>query len=500
MGVVWFKLMEELTASCVPVHFNSPLCYFPEFPGCFECDTTKAIYRAGYFFHTSCSAIAGTLAVTFLFKIIIAWRVVADELSNPTTATPIGVICITLVCVFAGRGVIGEAIVLVTSLFHFCFAFWFLWLAIAKFRMLPDPSWFPSTIGISYAATKTWLYYPVVGKVFLAFCAIFFVAMFFISVIRVALSKKIAAPVCWIQLSGPSITLYALTILAQPSHHTEALLQDDSELSKEYRDTMHAFYMPVQHFMFLLSLIGCVSAVHSLIVRWPKFREIDFSPAHVAFCFPSLSHTNAIQAYRGTVDSYSSIPQDSPFKVALISYWLIWLIVGTSLNLIFTYKFLKRLPKWTKIDTLGETEPPEPDETIISEMHAHDILDQPFVSPAVLQANEAGALIRVRRGTDSFQRFGPYRRTRQVRALGFDPTMDEAELREERAALLDWVAKNAPRTRNRTLSIPMMMKLKHTDGHGIYGSTEDFGGGRGHTRAQTMTEAPWDRSTSCPSC
>lgn len=120
-----------------------------------------------------------------------------------------------------------------------------------------------------------------------------------------------------------------------------------------------------------------------------------------------------------------------------------------------------------------------------------DILDQPFVSPAVLQANEAGALIRVRRGTEDFERFGPYRRTRQVKALGFDPTMNDAELRQERAALLDWVARNAPRTRNRTLSIPMMMKLKDKNGLDLYGITEGGENERKHSRSQTMTNAPW---------
>lgn len=104
MGVVWFKLTEEIIASCIPVHFNSPLCSFPEFPGCFECDTANKSYRAALFFHNCCTTVAGILAILFLFKVAIAWRVVADDLSNPATATPFGVICITLVCVFAGRG------------------------------------------------------------------------------------------------------------------------------------------------------------------------------------------------------------------------------------------------------------------------------------------------------------------------------------------------------------------------------------------------------------
>ena len=115
---------------------------------------------------------------------------------------------------------------------------------------------------------------------------------------------------------------------------------------------------------------------------------------------------------------------------------------------------------------------------------AREVLDQPFVSPAVLQANETGTLVRLRRGTEDYRRHGPYVRTHHVTGLSFDPMLTEEELREERTRLLDWVARNAPRTRNQTLSIPAVFKLKNKDGQGIYGSL----GNRnpGHRRNQTM--------------
>jgi len=119
-----------------------------------------------------------------------------------------------------------------------------------------------------------------------------------------------------------------------------------------------------------------------------------------------------------------------------------------------------------------------------------EFLDGPFVSPAVLQANEAGTLVRVRRGTEDYRIHGPYVRTRQVTALGFDPTLDDAELRQERAALLDWVARIPPRTRHRTLSIPMMMKLKNERGEGIYGSFQGAPD-KSHKRSKTMSDTPW---------
>lgn len=114
-------------------------------------------------FHYFCHIVAATCCLLFLTKCILAWKTVADELSNPATATPVGVVCITLICVAAGRGTVGEVIVICTSIFHVLLSFWFLYIAIFKFRLWPDPGWFPNTVGIAYASIKTWLYFPVPG-------------------------------------------------------------------------------------------------------------------------------------------------------------------------------------------------------------------------------------------------------------------------------------------------------------------------------------------------
>jgi hypothetical protein len=150
-------------------------------------------------------------------------------------------------------------------------------------------------------------------------------------------------------------------------------------------------------------------------------------------------------------------------------------LTGTIVNLIFTYKFLSRLLEWTCVDVAGEEAPPAPYETMTHEMiderGAHEtMMAQPFVNPAVLEANEAGALMRVRRGTEDYRLYGPFVRTRQVTARGFDPSMDDSELREERAAILDWVARHAPRKRNRTMSIPGVMHLQDKTGRDVYGT------------------------------
>ena len=297
--------------------------------------------------------------------------------------------------------------------------------------------------------------------------------IYFFSVYRAWWNHKIAAPVCFISLSAPSITMYAMTIMAQPSPQREAMLEASPELETRFDEMHREIYLPVQHCMMVLSLLGLISALHCLYTRWPEFQKKEFSPAHVAFIFPLLSHTNAVQAYRSGVDAFSNIPVKSPFKVTLFTYWLSCLIIGTILNFIFTYKYIVRLPKWTtNVDIVfWETEgqpPSSPCHTIVHEMLTKEnggaavhecCFNQTFTNPAVLQANEAGALVRVRRGTEDYANYGPYARTRHVASHGFDLTLTEAEFRRERAELLDWVAKNAPRTRNRTMSIPQCFKL-----------------------------------------
>jgi hypothetical protein len=316
-------------------------------------------------------------------------------------------------------------------------------------------------------------------------------------VVRVALNHKIAAPVCWIQLSAPSITLYALTLVSQPTRRQELIEKASLEAKESHHLFLVTYFMPLQHFFMCLMMVGLVSAVHSLYIRWPTFKDKPFSPAHVAFCFPTLSHTNAIQAYRASLLSLSPLPPGSLFPKILFVYWCCFLVCGTILNVWFTIKYVVRIPEWTKPDLSGEEEaPPAPAHTIVHEMMdetgAHETIRQPFISPAVLEASEAGVLVRVKRGTEAYRRHGPFRRTRNITSLGFDLMLSELELREERARLLDWVAKNAPRKRNRTMSVPGVMHLrKKKDGTDVYGTFGDLSQAetlvRGHTRSKTTT-------------
>lgn len=292
-------------------------------------------------------------------------------------------------------------------------------------------------------------------------------------------------------MSAPSISLYALTIMAQPSFE-----QEKPDINRFQR--AHRFvYLPAMHFLFVLSVVGLLASVQSFVVRWKDFKKREFSPAHAAFCFPTLLHANSIQAYRAAINSFSAEPLGSPWKEALNAYWLFVLIGGTCITLWVTAIFFYNLPSWTDISVDDEEEPPAPYETTMTLQNViatGESLVQPFVSPAVLQANETGALIMVRRGRhDNRQRFV---RTRKLAALGFEPIMTWSEVERERELLLEWVGKHPPRRRNRTLSVPGIDFSYGPDfgvgNSGIYGvdldAQQDMAGGIGRAHADIPFE------------
>ena len=125
------------------------------------------MYQVAVHFHFACSCFAGLLAFSFIAKIILAPKVVFDNLSSPTTASPAGLLCMTLNIVFAGRGVVGMFVVSAVSCIHLCLAIWFLYMALA-YHIMPEPSWFPNTTGIGLSAVKTWLYHPMAGHFLMA--------------------------------------------------------------------------------------------------------------------------------------------------------------------------------------------------------------------------------------------------------------------------------------------------------------------------------------------
>ena len=142
------------------------------------------------------------------------------------------------------------------------------------------------------------------------------------------------------------------------------------------------------------------------------------------------------QSYRGAVLSFSQIAPRSWRMFILDAYWIVVLIGGTVSTIWICGKFLYLLPEWTAPDVSDEEEPPAPYETLLSQQQmvtAGDSLTQNFVSPAILQANETGVLILSRSARDGTLR---YVRTRRIRALGFEPTMNWSEIQEEREKLV----------------------------------------------------------------
>ena len=103
----------------------------------------------------------------FFAKLFLTRRVVIDEMNQPTTSSPAGLICMTMVCVFAGHGLVGRIMLTTTAFLHFSLAAWFIYMAIA-YRILSDPSWYPNTVGIGITAVKTWTYYPIPGHFIMA--------------------------------------------------------------------------------------------------------------------------------------------------------------------------------------------------------------------------------------------------------------------------------------------------------------------------------------------
>jgi len=91
------------------------------------------------------------------------------------------------------------------------------------------------------------------------------------------------------QMSAPNVSLYALTIMAQPSFMEEN--PDVNGFQKLHRRV----YLPCMHVLFSLCLLGMAASVTSLIVRWKEFKKQPFSPAYSAFLCPTLSHANAVQ-------------------------------------------------------------------------------------------------------------------------------------------------------------------------------------------------------------
>ena len=77
------------------------------------------------------------------------------------------------------------------------------------------------------------------------------------------------------------------------------------------------------------------------------------------------------------------------------------------------------LPSWCQINVEDDEMPPAPNETVVTQLlkngEAGDEMNQNYVSAAVLQANESGALVRVLQDGKM-----KYVRSRRMPSMGFE--------------------------------------------------------------------------------
>ncbi len=183
------------------------------------------------------------------------------------------------------------------------------------YKTLPEPSWFPNTTGIGLAAVKMYLYWTMSAYFLSGFSLVAFSMFYTVSLYRIHTNEKISLPVCWVQLSGPSVVLYGFTIFSQPGSFDDntALLIPEN---KAHFTWIHQhYYMPVLHVLFAFCMISMASSLYLLRARWKTFREKEFSPAHVSFCAPLFAHANAVQAYISSLNLFLYSPPDSMFMV-----------------------------------------------------------------------------------------------------------------------------------------------------------------------------------------
>lgn len=100
-------------------------------PGCYFCDEFNHVYLTVTHFHTTCSYIGGIVAMLFLAKALLSWRSFIDEMSSPTTSSPMGLVFMTIALAFVGKGRVGEVLVILASLLHLVMVVWFIYMSLA---------------------------------------------------------------------------------------------------------------------------------------------------------------------------------------------------------------------------------------------------------------------------------------------------------------------------------------------------------------------------------
>lgn len=66
------------------------------------------VYQIATRFHLVSSYVAGISVMGFIAKAVLCWNAFVDEMSSPTTASPAGLIFMTMAMSFIGKGDVGE--------------------------------------------------------------------------------------------------------------------------------------------------------------------------------------------------------------------------------------------------------------------------------------------------------------------------------------------------------------------------------------------------------
>ena len=139
LGIVWRQWAQETRASCREVAFHSSQCAFADFPGCYFCDSYDPWYVATNRLQLVCSYIAGVSVLLFFIKVAWCPRVFMDEMSSPTTASPNGLIFMTIALSFVGKGETwGGMVVAMASILHLVLLVWFIYMSMA-YGTMADP-------------------------------------------------------------------------------------------------------------------------------------------------------------------------------------------------------------------------------------------------------------------------------------------------------------------------------------------------------------------------
>ena len=104
--------------------------------------------------------------------------------------------------------------------------------------------------------------------------------------------------------------------------------------------------------LFVPCVVGMVSSVRGLVVRWRQVASGEFSPAHVACAFLLLMHALAVGSYRSSLDFFADPDQvGATLRTALRVYWAATVIAGTIVALLCIVTYLVFLPWWVFVDT-----------------------------------------------------------------------------------------------------------------------------------------------------